>query len=326
MYLSNKTGRDEGLDAIAGLLIVYMIFGHCCQIADARDFLFYKTSNKFLFFFMAWFYWKAGMFHRNNSLKESMEYSFQRLLKPFIVFTIIAHIFQCIYYIFIGDYNWIHYILSPIKQLLLHGGISWNAPLWFLPSLFIVKNIFNLWVTKYSPIYLLTIFFIALSTSREYEIEPIIIQSIALGCFFYTCGYLLKDTSISLSIISLCFAVYIYSIFNPSMVDFRTNSSKGCIIYILWTINSICAIILYNGLRKILINTLFSKTLIFIGRFSMFYYCSHWILIKILESFIEICKINISSIQKVYLYVLACCIILPLIHYCFTSKLKKLGL
>lgn len=48
MYLTNKAGRDEGLDAIAGLLIVYMIFGHCCQFADTRDFFIYKTSNKTL--------------------------------------------------------------------------------------------------------------------------------------------------------------------------------------------------------------------------------------------------------------------------------------
>lgn len=41
-----------------------------------------------------------------------------------------------------GDTNWVHYVLTPIKQILLSGSLAGNLPLWFLPSLLAVQLIY----------------------------------------------------------------------------------------------------------------------------------------------------------------------------------------
>lgn len=60
--------RQRGLDSLAGILIIYMILYHCIQHAGMQDIIRYFTL--FFFFFIAWFYYKAGMFHGKKTVKE----------------------------------------------------------------------------------------------------------------------------------------------------------------------------------------------------------------------------------------------------------------
>ena len=68
--IQKKGQRIDYLDSIAGIMIVYMICYHILQWGGI------DVINAFvmrpLFFFMAWFFFKSGMFHEDDREKEMM--------------------------------------------------------------------------------------------------------------------------------------------------------------------------------------------------------------------------------------------------------------
>lgn len=67
---------------------------------------------------------------------------------PFVVFSLVGHLLQCVKMFMEGDTNWVHYILSPIKLIILSGSVGGNLPLWFLTSLLAVQLMYT-WLHKY---------------------------------------------------------------------------------------------------------------------------------------------------------------------------------
>lgn len=108
---------------------------------DQSDF--YKTLSHVFACFMAWFFFKSGMFHKEGiGIKESFGHAWRKLLRPYLFFLIAGYIIMCIFLIVDNDTNWIHYTLSPIKQCLWGGGVHGMAlPLWFLVTLLSVKSL-----------------------------------------------------------------------------------------------------------------------------------------------------------------------------------------
>lgn len=138
--MSNHNGRDLFLDSVAGLLIIHMIAGHCCQWAHMNDL--YDKYTSWLFFFMPWFFYKAGMFHRPRPFQEELRKSFRRLIIPYIVFTIVGQLVLWLNLIIHQSFT-IRTVLGPIKGIIIEGSASGNLALWFLLSLFCVKLMFN---------------------------------------------------------------------------------------------------------------------------------------------------------------------------------------
>lgn len=318
-----KNERQRGLDTLAGVLITYMILYHCIQHVGLIDSILYNMLHRFFFFFMAWFYFKAGLFHKVKSERQVFISTTRRLLKPFAIFTLVAHAFCCINYILAGDYNIIHYTLSPIKQILLNEAIEWNLPLWFLPSLFVVKNLFNIWSLHFSPYFLLVSGVIACLTMNHNIVQPIFLQNIALGLFFYTAGYCSKYLRIGISAFYGCGFVYFLSMAFPNDVDFRVNVAISYSHYILWMISSLTSIILFN---RIFSNTyLLSQRNIVsvIGENSMFFYCSHWIVIMIVKRIIGYLDIELPNYCLLILLLLIEILILSCIFNMLTDSLKR---
>lgn len=54
--------RNYGFDLMSGCLIIYMIFCHIMQWAKLADCDIYSILQRFLFFFMAWFFYKSGIY------------------------------------------------------------------------------------------------------------------------------------------------------------------------------------------------------------------------------------------------------------------------
>lgn len=64
-----KKKRDESLDAVCGLMIVYMIYGHICLWSGIQQI---EWIPRLLYFFMPWFFFKSGLFFKPRSLKEEL--------------------------------------------------------------------------------------------------------------------------------------------------------------------------------------------------------------------------------------------------------------
>ena len=142
--------RTAYLDSVGGIMIIYMIFYHCCQFSETTEQPFFQSISIVFGCFMAWFFFKSGMFHKDCGMEEVFKSIRNKLLRPYCAFMLIGYIAYCIDLFMEHDYNWVHYILSPIKQCLLGGGVhAWALPMWFLVTLVIVKCLSQLLLGRY---------------------------------------------------------------------------------------------------------------------------------------------------------------------------------
>lgn len=89
------------------------------------------------------------MFYKNERFGE-MRKKVKKLLRPYCAFMLIGYAAYCVDLFIEHDYNWIHYILSPIKQCLLGGGVhAWALHMWFLVTLAAVKCLAPLLLDRY---------------------------------------------------------------------------------------------------------------------------------------------------------------------------------
>lgn len=132
--------RDIKIDSVAGLMIIWMVIHHAYLHSDATKLIEYRLLYRILFFFMPWFFYKAGLFFRNSSYKVLIAKDFRRLFVPFVVWSLVG--FAC-------------YVLTPINlkelsfegvihELFQNGAVNINLVLWFLSSLILIRLINNL--------------------------------------------------------------------------------------------------------------------------------------------------------------------------------------
>ena len=132
--------RHYYLDAVGGLLLIHMIIGHCCQWS--QTFELYQKWTYCLDFFMPWFFFKAGMFFKQRPFKVELHKNYRRLILPYIFFSIIGIFLFWLKLGIIKEFS-AKSLISPFKFILFEGAPQGNLALWFLLSLFVVKNIFS---------------------------------------------------------------------------------------------------------------------------------------------------------------------------------------
>lgn len=141
MVLNNNgkksSNRQQHLDVVCGILVVYMFCLHCEQWAGISSTYQAHLLQQIFFFFMPWFFFKAGMFFKSKqNLKKVFKSSFTRLVIPFISFTILGQLFLCLkLYLQTGKFC----NIIPLKGILFYGAGSRNAPLCFFLSLFMIR-------------------------------------------------------------------------------------------------------------------------------------------------------------------------------------------
>ena len=145
--------RDNTLDCACGILIIHMILGHIFQWPQLTTTHFYQWMN-ILYFFMPWFFFKAGIFYKKTPVKKVFSTSFHRLIVPFIALSLIGHAFLCISLVQEGGHTWQDFLINPMKDILLLGSTTGNFPLWFLLSLFFTKILYSLLNTQIPPTYI----------------------------------------------------------------------------------------------------------------------------------------------------------------------------
>lgn len=132
--------RDNSLDIVGGILIVYMILGHAFLWSHTYNNVTYLFLRRCLFFFMAFFFYKSGMFYTRRSVKDAISRGLHKFIYPFVVYMLIGEAVRCLrLYIQEGDINIVHYIVYPFISVVGRGGPSGNVPLWFLLALFFTQ-------------------------------------------------------------------------------------------------------------------------------------------------------------------------------------------
>ncbi|WP_374047171.1 acyltransferase family protein [uncultured Bacteroides sp.] len=314
-----KFKRENYLDTVAGVFIIIVITSHIFQYCNYNDNCYYDFFyEKFLYFYMPWFFFKSGLFHNSTTnVKTIIIKEYKRLIVPYIFFSLLGYIFYCIRLIIAADFNITHYFITPIKDIIYAGAVSSNLPLWFLLSFFGVKCITATTNNTNSSIYplLLTILSLIIAiTSANLKNIPYWIGNINSGIFFYMMGHFFRQLQLK-PIIAVCSLILYITlvVYNPSYVDMRSNS---IIIgnYIVWLIGSITGIISINN---IFTRIKYSNILLYIGRNSMSYYTMHWIILYIIKTFTILIPINNNIL--LFIMFVSCIIFLPKLNTFFSN-------
>lgn len=274
--------RNNHLDFITAIFIVWMIFGHFSTITK-YEIPYYNILNYCFFYFMPWFFFKSGMFHKNISINETIKKGAKRFLVPFICFSIIGWTLDSIIIIIEGKASFFSLFIKPFAQIVYLGSSGGNWPLWFLLSLYFVKILASLvHYSKSKIVYAIcAIITITIPFLMNYfKIEKFIwIANTLNGFLFYWLGYKFKEKQFSnVYFIFSVFLFIIITIFIPSFADIHKNTLfQGN--YYIWLLYCGCGIISINNIAKRLnISNLFIER---IGKDSMTYYVTHWLFLSI---------------------------------------------
>ena len=282
---TNGDTRDTTLDTVGGMMVLYMIFMHCCQFTEMMDWEVMKHLQTIFVGFMAWFFFKSGMFHHEGQGAQSvMKRTLPKLLRPYVAFSVVGYFVYCVVLWSRGDRDLIHYTLSIAKSIVLTGSFGGAMPLWFLVTLFLVKTFSPLVVGKCKLGGVIACGLIgwccSYVESGQLKLQPYYVFNFFPAMFFYGLGYILKGKQYGKLVFVLSAAVFVASFAYPSMVDFRVNHlTVGS--YPLFLLYSLAAIVVFNNVAKALCRSLWPFTQI--GRQSMFWYCAHWPLLLIIN-------------------------------------------
>ena len=299
---SKAKARQYFVDNLSAILITYMIFVvHLTYFCHINGFVF-EVADCLFYFFMSWFFFKSGMFYKEKPVKDVLKSTFRRLIVPYITFNIVG-----IVVLALEEYQSERAlsITSLTKEVLvtifINEAVYPSLALWFLLSLFIVRNAFNILRRLNINIFvvliaalacLFTIYYLCYYRWAGYDNIPytfawgehlsknilLLVGNICCGMVMYCLGYLLKDIKYTKYVVITSAIVYLIHLFFPIYIDFRIIDSDNLALAILF---SLSGIILYDFIFKRHLNKRI-PVLTYIGRNSMTYYVTHYVIMSAL--------------------------------------------
>ena len=270
--------RLDHLDAVAGLLIVFMMFTHIMQRCGLTG------VELVLSFFMAWFFYKGGRFAKDVSFRDEWNVVWKKLLVPYLLFSLVGWAVDTVWLLLSGAGGWKALLWTPVHTLLVSGSLPGNLPLWFLLVLALVRLIAAMlrnWRIP-APVVAAVSLCCAWLFNRLVPI-PFYLGGTAAGLTFYTLGTLIGDKAEVRPVWIGAAVVYVASlIFFPSCIDLRSNTvTEGA--YLPAFLFSLSGILAIDGIAAEVMKGLKIKAGAFcwIGRHSMQYFVAHWIVLTV---------------------------------------------
>lgn len=287
--------RELYLDFTAGLLILYMIFTHVCQFFGFNHNEFYNLTLRIFVFFMPWFFFKGGMFVKENVPFENiLRNSSKRLLFPYLLWTIIGSFVYYTLNAIDGTFVSLSFsIYQDLRTIFFESAVAGNRPLWFLLSLFIVRIIFYIIPRKLIWMVIITSLVVGYYLNyKEATGVPMIFANTINGLAFFLQGMCLKNFQFKKIVFGISLVIFLSLIvLVPTYVDMRANTvSFG--YYIFWPMIALCGIITINNINRLLESRIgYGKLgLVFcnLGKNSMIVYVIHWPILIIVYNAIKL--------------------------------------
>ena len=177
-----------------------------------------------------------------------------------------------------------HYILTPIKELVVAGSIGGNDVLWFLTSLFMVQVLYNEMVKRKVNTWLMVIvpLLIAFGCHALDFSKPAYLANISIGIAFYSLGYLLREFQYKGNAFVMAFFDYILiMLVCPSHIDLRTNTLYANGNYFLALLFSMAGCVSINYIFK---HIPVIPIVNYVGRKSMNFYVMHMLVLGVVTT------------------------------------------
>lgn len=130
--------RNHAFDFLCGICIIRMITLHTITFCGHQNDAWWKEVMAWSFFFMCFFFFKAGYFNKtvSGNSKEYIKDKAKRLLTPYITWGTIGFLVYCFYLPF--EIDRYHNPIEPMSwDHLWRTSSFWgNEPVWFLCSFF----------------------------------------------------------------------------------------------------------------------------------------------------------------------------------------------
>ena len=301
-------------------MILFMIYRHCLIPGHLLPSAFEDTVMCYpLLFFMAWFFFKSGMYHRDTSLQEVLKKSIDRLLIPYLVFSFIAVVIAGICHWILEGFNGLVSVIKEVPfYLKKEGAVICNAPLWFLLSLFLVRLFFSVLRKLKIPVALTMIAALLSGWLLFVHKLPVGLYfgNIALGLAFFCAGFIFNEKQYLKPIFLASVLVYsgllVFWFFSTPQSDFHTNNHQP---YLLVALYQFAGCILINNVFKRL-SGIQSNLLAAIGKESMTLYVTHFVFIS---SFLYLNERswNLSGGRMALLTMMTLALFLPLLTKLF---------
>lgn len=180
-------------DLGAGIMILWLLYYHALYPMYGREIL---NVFPYLFFFMPWFFYKSGYFYTPNPLKENAYRDARKLLKQFVVWGAIGYLcYMLHHYLLYDDVTMRMAFYTPVRSLLLGGAVWGNSALWFLLTLFFVRQVAAWLYPKYNTALIMVVSALLAWAIHfiDYQYMPGYVYTTAWGLCFFSAGYLLKQ-------------------------------------------------------------------------------------------------------------------------------------
>ena len=220
-------------------------------------------------------------------------------------------------------------LASFVRSIIFTGAPRYNIALWFLPTLFIVRivfNKFNLIGLKPIVIWLVSAIVVIIICSLKYKYgdvwllcEPYYLFNSFVGLFFFSAGVCLRGIQFEKYLIVGTAILYvIITITYYSFVDMFPNSLlEGS--YLLWLASSLSGCIIVNNLFKWLSKLYSFPVLNYLGVNSMTFLVLHmWVVLRTIK-ILPIFGVNEPFVQM-FVIVLSCGLFCYLANLLFHTK------
>ena len=256
--------RFKYIDFLAGLMILWMMMGHAVNQASLAEIMQYGLwgatrvsalpeglharlgSNgsvniiglgyfipNFLFFFMQWFFYKSGQFFKKRSIREEWKKDWSKLIVQFLIWSAVGYVLYVVLLGFQGGLTLRKATYSIVRGFFLNGYIPLNFPLWYLFSLFVVKQVANVVLPHKEERYfhlkcaLIVLGSFAVGFSAylwKHPFFPMWLANGSVGLAFFTLGYWFSKYETKWWLIVPCTIICIlYIMLYMGCAGFRSN-------------------------------------------------------------------------------------------------------
>ena len=292
--------RISYLDLISGLFILQIVVMHILQWSGLWGTgTFFDYWDKAFFFFMPWFYFKAGLFlNRKRALRDWIRKDAYRLLLPYLVFSVIGSVIRMGFDLWEGEKPLWKIPLSPLGGVAVDGAPGGNMPLWFLLSLFWSRLFFRL-LPERREVCAFVVAIVIGAVLSEYGVKlPLSLSTAFPGLVFLLLGrwsrnYVAGDKKISGGGDFLLLVVYTISVcvFLPSagmrLNQFVIEDLSGVVSYPMVVLLSWIGCLSISFVIRLLFFRI--SFLEYLGKDSMLFYVMHWIPLFVTNKLLVYC-------------------------------------
>ena len=315
-----KSIRNHHFDVISGLMMIYMVLIiHMTDWAHLETSVIYNYGVKTLPFFMPFFFYKSGMFYKNNNSREQKIKIFKRLLLPYIVFSVAGlgvMLIKGFYHEAYATYA-SRQLLSYFYSICVNGEHQSNTPIWFLLTLYIVKSSYfyinKLFGKKGAIAFIsfVTLTFVYVANFYNNILTlPLWLYNSLLGLFFFDLGVCFKSYKPSKFQLISFLVIYLFGLFFAfSFVDFKNNIVLDG-NYFLWFIMSFLGILIVVNCK---FGSIIEKShlLRYIGYYSIRILVFHWLVYYVFRDILERTPYRSNSYYLFIMYLILLILLIP---------------